>query len=832
MAADDAFANMQGWDATITIPEPGADPFAGVSDANLLAAHPGVLAATVMAQSNQMRILDSSIVPDSALVYRADNPTGKFNEFTVSTPKMAPERYVITNEAGEDEEIIPPEAFYPGLAARDDAAPTALSTELGTYAGNPIAVMLATGAALLQLGVEAGQPVTGMAELLNRAWGIDGLFSADTIAALSGSSSYAEIFGRDRMVDARRLSSWQNQTFIRSGQLTMTADDWGDGLHCDFRRVRVAAESLFSATVTMESGKVKRSGQITYFVPSTTLLSADPSYLWPHVIDPTACAKSPKMFADDPVIKAAESVGLLTALWPSKDPVIAASWAATFAATRGLSSEKMAKRYKGLIGGVVVGHATHAVMRFVGSVARGVGRTHATSLSAKLFQLATNSPNPRVLGWLARFMAIVDVLHLYTDRSSKKFLAAMESAWRQLRGDFARRLEQATADEDMHEMNRLLPKALRREAGARSSRVLVTHVLWELCATRNYLTHTYSRAMKKAVMTSMEDAMFTRVSAGAYNPAGLSAAWVGHRFSVLREFWASRYGAIGAAATVGAWLPGTVRWWVEGAAVVSAFRAAYMRGISIATDGRARAGSVTVGSSAAEVTVYAKPYHAAAAFRRQLSALIAVKLPEFGPSDSIVDWLAAIGTRYAPAAANRYRQKPAMARYEAAVLALPTLRHSMKLLTTPGALALWAEDAFTSATADVATMLSTAAAATEGTLTRIPTAANTRTAAEAALAIGKAVQGMAAVIESATNAQEVSDLYEIAENLASDDAWDEFILAVELEEHAEHDRAAMMMETLVKATAETTAHMVAEWVNANFSDEEETEATQTGGAVN
>jgi len=88
-----------GWDARVTIPEPEEDPFEGVDDEDLLHAHAGVMAATVLAQSNQMRVLDSGIVPDKDLVRPTSTPEGRFNEFEVYTPLTPPERYAVINES-------------------------------------------------------------------------------------------------------------------------------------------------------------------------------------------------------------------------------------------------------------------------------------------------------------------------------------------------------------------------------------------------------------------------------------------------------------------------------------------------------------------------------------------------------------------------------------------------------------------------------------------------------------------------------------------------------------------------------------------------------------
>ncbi len=72
---------LVGWDARVDIAEPGVDPFEGVINDDILNAHPGILAAMAAAQANQMRILDSAIVPDGHLVERSAEGPLRFNEF-------------------------------------------------------------------------------------------------------------------------------------------------------------------------------------------------------------------------------------------------------------------------------------------------------------------------------------------------------------------------------------------------------------------------------------------------------------------------------------------------------------------------------------------------------------------------------------------------------------------------------------------------------------------------------------------------------------------------------------------------------------------------------
>jgi hypothetical protein len=102
------------------------------------------------------------------------------------------------------------------------------------------------------MGVEAGLPVDAFAETLSAAWCVEGLFDTSTLAGISGVQECSELFGLDRVTNARRLCSVQAASAVRSGELAMSSADLDANLHCDFQRDRVVAESLFAATVVTD----------------------------------------------------------------------------------------------------------------------------------------------------------------------------------------------------------------------------------------------------------------------------------------------------------------------------------------------------------------------------------------------------------------------------------------------------------------------------------------------------------------------------------------------------------------------------------------------------
>ncbi len=134
------------------------------------------------------------------------------------------------------------------------------------------------------------------------------------------------MFGLDRSANARRLCSWQAASAVCSGQLAMTYADWGAYLHCDFRRVRVAAESLFATSLVIDEMEAPVHGRIRYFVPPTSLLSADPQFLFFRDVDPSLVPVQELSPASHALVELAKKVGVIRAQWPSTDPIVSETW--------------------------------------------------------------------------------------------------------------------------------------------------------------------------------------------------------------------------------------------------------------------------------------------------------------------------------------------------------------------------------------------------------------------------------------------------------------------------------------------------------------------------
>lgn len=132
---------LVGWDARVRIAEPGVDSFKGMSDEDILNAHPGILAAMAAAQANQMRILDSAIVPDGHLVEtRSAVGALRFNEFDVSTPTTAAETFVVWNKSETPEVVTPSSPFYPGLSESSETGFSQLDISLDDDVADPFAM--------------------------------------------------------------------------------------------------------------------------------------------------------------------------------------------------------------------------------------------------------------------------------------------------------------------------------------------------------------------------------------------------------------------------------------------------------------------------------------------------------------------------------------------------------------------------------------------------------------------------------------------------------------------------------------------------------------------
>jgi hypothetical protein len=794
----------------------GEDPFLGIDDMSLLHGHAGIIAAMVMAQANQMRVLDSAIVPDRDLVRPTEAPTGKFNELAVYTPTTPPEKYVVFNELGEDEVVVPSEPFYPGLGERGNADQSAISLALDEASEDPYKIALATGTALLQIGVEAGFDVGPVAEILNKAWGLDSGFSPGTIVGLEGASDYAALFSQDRGTNARRLASWQECSTVRSGQLTMATSDWGPNLHCDFRRVRVAAESLFATSRKMEArpGRALPSGKITYHVPATSLLSADPQYLFFNAARPEKLAKQAQCAAVSSTLESIATHGLLRTLWPSTEPRIAATWTDSFATPGGVALVATEFIARPLTGGTLFSVATSTLVRATKSLAGGLGNTVMTEISAKLATLAEGTVSTKDVGWLARFAAVIEIMRLTPDSSGRIDIA--KNAWPSLRGDLPRTLEKHLTTSRMAALRRNLPAQLKASVPARSAKIPVWALLLELGNPKTGREHTVLRGLRRAFGRSREVAMGANVAARSkwLNQSG--PFWVSKQIEVLREFWAVQYAALSQVVHLATHLRSDVRWWVEVSAAVNLFRAGVMRGMRV--DPHVASESLT---GAADALVL-KAYHSAAALASNLAPYMATPIPTFGPNACLEAWANVLGTVTAPIVSMNQVNLPRAATSAPVTSSAYHYARGAMLLATESGLSDWIAATMRSVADDCDALSAQYGQAT----TTVSQAVASTTSPEMAERMAKAVAVMAASMEAIITAPPPSEYLAVVESEVSDDAWDDFLVATMDPAHPLMAEATQMLADAKACPDEETARTIARWINANFQEEEE-----AGGAA-
>lgn len=807
-AATDAIldASFAGWDAVVFISDPGVDPFLDLDDEVLLHAHAGVMAATVLAQANQMRILDSAIVPDRDLVRPTSEPTGKFNEIEVYTPTGKGERYSVINEAGEEDVVVPSSPFYPGLADRGAGDQPAIHLKLDALEADPYAVGMATATALLQIGIEAGKDVSAVADILNKAWGVEFMFSPGTVVGLSGTTDYASLFSQDRGTDAKRLASWQECSYVRSGQLNMMASDWGPNVHCDFRRVRVAAESMFATSLAMETrvGGVKPVGKITYHVPATSLLTANPAYLFFTDADPSIFPKQERCAAAEHILTRAEEVGIMRALWPQAEPEIAATWAATFETPGSLVAMPVVFSAHTFTGGPLFSASTTSLVKRSLSFATGLGRTTMTTLSSKMASIAEGVIDVKTVGWLARFAAVVEIMRLSKSREDRAQIAW--SAWPSLVGEVPRELERSTPNHHMTALKAGLPEGIRNRVPVRSSKIPVMALLVEIGNPATAGTHTVLRGLRRAFAKAQEVAQTASVRDRAGWRVASKDAWLESRLGVLREFWAVQYAALGAVAHCAAPLRNDLRWWVEVSAAVNTFRAGFMRAISVAT----------VSDSAAvyadDVPLRVKPYHAAARLAKTLEPFVSMIVPKFGASEKVSDWADTLSCVTAGYVSQQTVNVPRHAWAPSAADHTSYFVRGASLLASDYALGNWCRKTLHDVATDCEALMEMR---TNAETTAADPSANPETM-EMVAAFYEAAASLGAAISRAEAEPRVSALFSTIEDGVSEDAWDDFVEAAYDTSHPKHAAAARQLARAKRTTEEAAAASIVRWIIGEF----------------
>jgi hypothetical protein len=802
---DGAFA---GWDARVYISEPGVDPFEGADDLDLLHAHAGVLAAIVMAQANQMRVLDSAIVPDRDLVRPTADPANKFNELEVYTPLTAPERYAVITEDGVEEVVTPSSPFYPGLSNRPAGSQTAIQLQLEDEVTDPYAIGMATATALLQIGIEAGRDVGPVADILNAAWGLDAGFSPGTVVGMAGTHDYAAIFAQDRNTNARRLASWQECSYVRSGQLSMETTDWGPHLHCDFRRIRVAAESMFATSMAAETriGGKKPTGKIVYHVPATSLLSANPEYLFFADAAPELMPAQERCPAAEALLSQADHVGVLRALWPSAEPEIAETWAATFHSSGGLARTPVEFLPRTMTSAPLFAAATSRISGVGRSLATGLGRTVMTTLSARLAAMAENVVDVQTVGWLARFAAVIETMRLSTSRDERVQMVRL--AWQSLAGNVPRDIERSMSTSHMRELKAGLPKTLSARLKDRSSKIPVFAVLLEVGNPKTSVSHTVLRGLRRGFARAAQVATAVTIREKVGWKAGHPAEWLRPRLAVVREFWAVQFAALGQVAHVAAPLRSDLKWWVEVSAAVNLFRAGVMRGFAVADEGDA------VVAVAGPVHLRLRPYHAAAHLRKTLEPYFATGMPVFSAGERIAHWAYTLTTVTAPYVTREAKNLPRVARVGAASDHTSHFARGAFLLATEGALSDWVDSTLELVVSDCEALLEQRAHVAQ--VVGGSGAAQQTDLIAAALA--KAAEDIAHEIGKMQAAVPPTPLFEEIEAEVPEDAWDSFVEAAWDTTEPLHAAAVRQLEAAKQCTDEAAAQSIARWIKATFTE--------------
>lgn len=803
---DGAYA---GWDAEVYIAPPGDDPFEGIDDDDLIHAHAGVMAATIMAQANQMRVLDSAIVPDRDLVRPTLGGTNKFNEFDVYTPTTLAERYAVINEDGVEEVVIPTSPFFPGLAERPSAAQNAVQLKLEDAECDPYAISLATATVLLQTGIEAGHDVGPVAEILNKAWGLDAAFSPGTVVGLAGTHDYAASFAQDRNTNARRLASWQETSYVRSGQLSMQTTDWGPTLHCDFRRVRVAAESLFATAMAAETsfGNVRPTGSITYHVPSTSLLAANPEFLFFQDAAPELMPKQKRCPAAKRILDRADAVGVLRALWPSTEPVIADTWAASFGTSGGLTRAPVQFLPSPMTAAPLFSASTATLVRKGRSFAKGLGRTVMTTLSARLASMAEGVVDISTVSWMSRFAAVVEIMRLSTSRVDRAEIAAL--AWRSLAGETARSLEKSMANAHMKELKKALPARLKGSLSARSARIPVYALLLEVGNPKTAVSHTVLRGLRRCFARAATVAKAVTVRERVGWTASSPADWLIPRLTVVREFWAVQFAALGQVAHVAAPLRADLRWWVDVSAIVNSFRAGVMRGFAVAK------GAETVAGYAQNVPIRLKPYHAAAHLRKALSPYLAMTLPPFAASANIATWAKELVTHTSDYVARQERNIPRVGRVGSVSDHTSHFARGATLLMVDKDLGDWVTTTTALVIDDCEALLAQRAAV----MATASTPTSTKQAAAVSVRLAAAVQTMAVAVAKIHTTAATSNFYASIEEEIPEDTWDEFLEAAWDDAHPTHEMAKKQLAAAKVCSTESAAAGISRWILHEFAEE-------------
>jgi hypothetical protein len=797
------FNQTAGWDATVPITPATDDPFSHLTDDELLASNAGVLCAYVEAQANQRRLLDSAIIPDCDLVFRSKGGGGKFNELRVSTPSTAPMRYF----AADGVEIVPPEPFYPGQQERHAPKKHRLFEGPEEHSGDPVAVCLANAVAVLQIGAETGRDVTQLAQVLSAAWGTPGLFTASTATGIMGTAEFKRLAAEASAGDARLLYSWQKTSAIRSGVLPMRASDYGPDVHVDYRRVRVVAENFFQLTQEVETLKSERpkAATIVYAVPPESALSCAPSTFYPASVMPMDVQVTPAYAKKQ--LDAAVAHGVLEFLWPQGFKERVATLGASAAGGLHLKPvEFTVPQPKGARIAAATQFERRIPLAAAGmSAVREDSKTLPRTLSAMLYKIGHETPNLVVITWHAKLACCISVARAMSATGGARMRRIRQdyiiSAASRLLGPVPRALEVGLSDSAMALMNSGIPKALRGKV--RSQVTVVRYLLWETSRLKETSTHTIIRG----VLSVLKNARTMATSQQFVTPRKLvaedGARWVATYLPIMRGYWRLNYEAPAAAlrACAGSYGRQDLETAYAVAAALNKFRAEFMASMSVRDDDRDRAGQVSV----LGCVLYFKPYHAAAELRASLQFLLAVALPEFGPSENITSWLYTLGDYIeepmAAVKASLPRDVPLWGGHGANVLGV------LERACRPSGLAEWAERSAEEAASDLKEVIVAGREAAK------PAVATPATAATPDLqnAMAALVASFATPVPAFTVADEA--VYRAAVADIPDDAWDD--ISIDATEGSE--TATTLLSSLRAATTKEGAASVVAAIIAAYS---------------
>jgi hypothetical protein len=271
--------------------------------------------------------------------------------------------------------------------------------------------------------------------------------------------------------------------------------------------------------------------------------------------------------------------------------------------------------------------------------------------------------------------------------------------------------------------------------------------------------------------------------------------------------------------TAPAWvhLTSTARWWVEVSATVNAFRAGVMRGMAVAADERGRAQMESVGP----VMLYMAPYKAAGKMKKAFEALFPMTMPEYGTSSNMAKWADDVVTRVGWIAADRRNDLHREAPRRQVVDHTAYFGRAQSLLDPMGVQTLgdWMRQTFSDVAADLQRMMDEAErvrALVATTKAPEPDEGVAEAMAEAAKALEESLQIMA-------EGKESDELYEEFMRAVDDDAWDDYLIALNTPAMSEHAGAKAIAEAAKELKSSADAAELALAVNREFgemSDEE------------